>query len=83
MPEVRSDAEIDEMARKGREPVYKAIALRGQGVIETLVGLFELTWRRLEKEHQLGQKFGVEESQLLADVRAKLGIKRVAREAAR
>lgn len=83
MPEVRSDAEIDEMARKGREPVFKAIALRGQGVIETLVGLFELTWRRLEKEHQLGQKFGVEESQLLADVRAKLGVKRVAREATR
>jgi hypothetical protein len=52
-------------------------------VIETLVGLFELTWRRLEKEHQLGQKFGVEEAQLLADVRAKLGVKRVAREAAR
>ncbi|MBX7197024.1 MAG: gliding motility protein [Sandaracinaceae bacterium] len=83
MPEVRSDAEIDEMARKGREPVYKAIALRGQGVIETLVGLFELTWKRLEQEHQLGQKFGVDEGQLLGDVRGKLGVKRVAREATR
>jgi hypothetical protein len=83
MPEVRSDAEIDEMSRKGREPVFKAIALRGQGVIETLVGLFELTWRRLEKDHQLGQKFGVEETQLLPDVRGKLGVKRVAREATR
>ncbi|MFN9809027.1 MAG: gliding motility protein, partial [Deltaproteobacteria bacterium] len=83
MPDVRSEAEIDEMARKGREPVFKAVALRGQGVIETLVGLFEVTWRRLEQEHQLGQKFGVDEAQLLADVRAKLGVARVAREVGR
>jgi signal recognition particle receptor subunit beta len=83
MPDVRSEAEIDEMARKGREPVFKAVALRGHGVIETLVGLFEVTWRRLEQEHQLGQKFGVDGAQLLADVRAKLGVARVAREVGR
>jgi hypothetical protein len=52
-------------------------------VIETLVGLFEVTWRRLEQEHQLGQKFGVDGAQLLADVRAKLGVARVAREVGR
>jgi signal recognition particle receptor subunit beta len=83
MPDIRSDAELDEMAKKGREPVFKAVALRGQGVTETLVGLFELTWKSLDAQHQLGAKFGVDQAQLLAEVRQKLGVARVAREAAR
>ena len=83
MPDVRTDAEVDQMAQKGREPVYKAVALRGQGVIETLVGLFNITWRRLDEDHQLGEKFGVDGAQLLADVKQKLSPRRHAREAAR
>lgn len=83
MPDVRTDAEVDQMAQKGREPVFKAVALRGQGVIETLVGLFSVTWRRLDEDHQLGEKFGVDGAQLLADVKQKLSPRRNAREAAR
>ena len=83
MPDVRTDAEVDQMAQKGREPVFKAVALRGQGVIETLVGLFNVTWRRLDEDHQLGEKFGVDGAQLLADVKQKLSPRRNAREAAR
>lgn len=83
MPEVRSDAEIDEMARRGREPVFKAVALRGQGVVETLVGLFDLTWRRLEREHQLGAKLGIDGGQVLGDLRRRLGMPGASREVAR
>lgn len=83
MPDVRTDAEIEQMAQKGREPVFKAVALRGQGVIETLTGLFEITWKRLDQDHQLGEKFGVDGVQLLADVREKLSPRRSAKEAAR
>ena len=83
MPDVRTDAEGDQMAQKGREPVFKAVALRGQGVIETLVGLFNITWRRLDEDHQLGEKFGVNGAQLLADVKNKLSPRRSLKEAAR
>lgn len=83
MPDVRTDAEVDQMAQKGREPVFKAVALRGQGVIETLVGLFNITWRRLDEDHQLGEKFGVDGAQLLADVKNKLSPRRSLKEAAR
>lgn len=83
MPDIRTDAEIDQMAAKGREPVFKAVALRGRGVIETLLGLFEITWKRLEADHQLAQKFGVDQAQLLADVRSRLTGPGTAREAAR
>ncbi|MDQ3036403.1 MAG: gliding motility protein [Myxococcota bacterium] len=73
-PEVRSDAEIDALAAKGKEPVFKAVALRGQGVLETLMGLVDITWQRLETEHQLSEKFGVRSDALLDEVRGKLGI---------
>lgn len=73
-PDIRTDAEIDALATKGKEPVFKAVALRGQGVIETLLGLIEITWKRLEEEHRLSEKFGVESEQLLEDLRARLGV---------
>ncbi|UJR80118.1 GTP-binding protein [Sandaracinus amylolyticus] len=82
MPDVRTDVEIDALAAKGKEPVYKAIALRGHGVLETLIGLFEITWSKLEREHQLAEKFGVQGADLLGEVRTKLGIEPARREVA-
>src|SRR5262249_55252404 len=35
MPNVRSDAEIEALAKKGREPVFKASAVKGDGVLES------------------------------------------------
>lgn len=83
VPDVRTDAEIDALAAKGKEPVFKAIALRGHGVLETLTGLFEITWARIEREHQISEKFGVRDADLLAEVRAKLGIGAAGREVSR
>ncbi len=72
LPGARSDEEIDSLAAKGREPVYKAIALRGVGVIETLTGLIKRTWAALEKEHELEAKFSIKGEELLRDVEARL-----------
>lgn len=74
MPDIRSDAEIDTLAQRGKEPVYKAVALRGTGVLETLHGLFAITWRRLEADHQLSEKFGIASETLLRDVQQRLGL---------
>jgi len=79
MPDIRTDAEIDDLARKGKEPVYKAIALRGQGVLETLVGLLEIAWRRIEREHQLSEKLGLKEDVVIDELRGRLGVKAVRR----
>lgn len=59
LPGIRSDADIDELARRGREPVYKASAVRGEGVLESFFGLLDLTWRRLDAEHDFTGKLGV------------------------
>jgi len=74
LPEIRPDDEIDELARRGREPVFKSIAREGKGVIETFLGLLQLTWSRLQVEHQFEQRFGVDSKQLLLRITSLLGL---------
>ena len=72
MPNVRTDAELDRMAERGKEPVFKAVALRGVGVLETLLGLLEHTFAHLERLHALEAKFGLKQSTFMAEVRQRL-----------
>lgn len=72
MPNVRSDAELDRMAERGNEPVYKAVAIRGTGVIETLLGLLDHTWAHLERTHGLKEKFGLDHADFMHQVRTRL-----------
>ncbi|MCC6876000.1 MAG: gliding motility protein [Sandaracinaceae bacterium] len=81
LPDIRSDEEIDAMAARGKEPVFKAVALRGIGVLETLTGLLERTWAHIEREHSLSEKFGIEAEPLLDEVRRHLGLRSGAPEA--
>lgn len=73
LPGIRPDAEIDLLAVKSREPVFKAIATDGTGVVETFMGLIELTWRRLDAWHDLSGKFAVRGEVLLESLRRQLG----------
>lgn len=70
---VRSDAEIDELARKGKEPVYKASAVNDQGVLECFFGLLDRSWRKLDAEHDFKQTFGLEPTAFLEKAAASLG----------
>jgi mutual gliding-motility protein MglA len=71
MPNVRSDEELNEVAKKGREPVFKASALKGWGVMETLEGLLRMTWRSLNAKHQLEAKLKIREDELIASLLSK------------
>lgn len=73
LPDVRSDAEIADLASQGREPVYLAIATRGTGVVESFIGLLHLTWSALDAEHDLNKKFGFDSEAFLSSVAKKLG----------
>lgn len=61
---IRSDEEVERIAAKGNEPVYKAIAIDGVGVMETFRGLARATWAKLERRYELGRRFGVEQDEL-------------------
>jgi signal recognition particle receptor subunit beta len=68
LPEVRSDEEIAEVGRKGKEPVYKAKAITGEGVMETLEGILRLTWRSLNAKYGLEEKLQVQENEFITGV---------------
>jgi signal recognition particle receptor subunit beta len=71
---VRSDDEIEALARRGREPVFKASAVNGKGVLETFFGLLHLTWTKLDAEHQLGKMLGIDPPELLPMAARQLGL---------
>ncbi len=70
---VRPVEQIAEMARRGKEPVYLAIATQGEGVVESFVGLLYETWLALERKHLLEEKFGFDGEAFLRVVLEKLG----------
>ena len=70
---IRTDAEIDDLARKGKEPVYKACAVNGQGVLECFFGLLDRSWKHLEAEHDLSQKLSIGPVAFLEMAAASLG----------
>jgi GTPase SAR1 family protein len=73
MPNVRADDEVAALAKKGREPVFKASAVKGDGVLETFFGLLHLSWSKLDAEHQLAKKLGIDGERFLATAASRLG----------
>lgn len=74
VPGARSDDDVRQLAEKGAEPVYAAIAVRGEGVLETFFGLLDVTFRRLEEEHQLSKRFGMAPADFLARTATAIGM---------
>jgi signal recognition particle receptor subunit beta len=68
LPNVRSDEEVAQLAAKGREPVFTAVATEGTGVLETFVSLLHLTWLSLDAVHSLSGKFRINSSAFLKEV---------------
>jgi signal recognition particle receptor subunit beta len=73
LPDVRSDAELAELAAQGREPVYTSVATTGRGVVETFLGVLQMTCATIEQQHGLRAKFGFDFAVFLAEVARRLG----------
>ena len=72
LPDIRPDAELDQLAKRGKEPVFKAVAMQGVGVLDTFMGLVRLTWAKLERENQLDKKFQINVEEVLQSLGVKL-----------
>ena len=72
LPKVRTDDEIKKIAQKGKEPVFTAIAFKGDGVVETFLGLANATWESLEARMGLGSKHGIPREELLKSLSTQL-----------
>jgi mutual gliding-motility protein MglA len=73
LPGIRSDADLAKLAARGKEPVFAAVAVRGEGVVETFLGLVAATWDSLDKKLGLGSSHGVGKDELLATLAGQLG----------
>lgn len=76
LPDVRTDAELAQMAKRGKEPVFGGIATQSVGVLETFLGLLHLTWITLDQVHGLSRKLQIEGASLLSTAAEQLGADR-------
>jgi signal recognition particle receptor subunit beta len=60
---------IDKMRKEGKQPVYEAIAVRGEGVVETFLGLVDLTIDKIDKHYLLSDKLGLDRRVFVEEVR--------------
>jgi len=64
--DVKPLAEIKE--QWGSTPTFPAVAMRGEGVLETFRELMRVLYRSLNEKHDFSQKFGVSEDDFLKGV---------------
>ncbi len=74
LPDTKTDAELDEARKKGKEPIVGAIAIRGVGVLETLFTVLQQAYRSLEARANLSKSIGLGEKEFLTQVFANIDI---------
>lgn len=73
LPDALTDDEVRYYAERGAEPVFKAVALRRQGVVETLRGCLDLLWTQLESQHEFSRMLGMGKDEVLARIFQNIG----------
>ncbi len=68
LPDTRTEAELEDTRKKGREPVIGAIAIRCVGVLETLHTVLQLAFRSIEMRSQISKNIGLSEREFLTQV---------------
>jgi len=66
LPDVKPLQEIKQAW--GDVPTFPAVAIRGEGVLETFRELLRLVYRSIDERHAFAQKFGVAENDFLKGV---------------
>lgn len=66
--EILTEEEIEALARRGKEPVVLAAALRGDGVTETLKRVLELLFKHLDAQYHFGRKFGLKQRDFIENL---------------
>jgi signal recognition particle receptor subunit beta len=60
---------IAKMREEGKQPVFEAIAVRGEGVVETFLSLVDLTFEQIDRVYLLGEKLGLNRHSFVEEVR--------------
>jgi len=68
LPETKTDAEIEETRKKGKEKVVGAVAIRGEGVLETLYAVLQEAYRAIDGRANLGKNISLTEEEFLTQI---------------
>lgn len=68
LPDTKTDEEIEDTRRKGREHVVGAIAIRDVGVMETLYAVLQVAYRKLDARANLARNIGLTEGEFLTQI---------------
>src|SRR5512137_1348252 len=68
LPDARGEEELGELRRLIHPPMVPAVAIRGDGVVETLWALLTLTYRGLDRSLGLAEKWKITEQEFLAKI---------------
>lgn len=68
LPDARGEDELEDLRRVIAPPVVPAVAIRGEGVVETLYVLLSLCYRSLDRRFGLEAKWRVSEAEFLGQL---------------
>ena len=77
LPDARQDDELQDLRRVIQPPAIPAVAIRGEGVVETLYALLKLCWRSLDRKLRLEAEWGIPEREFLQNIFAHVDTKGV------
>ena len=75
LPDARGEAELGDLRALIKPPVVPAVAIRAEGVVETLYALLQLTFRRVDRTIGLHQKWGISEREFLGKIFASVDVR--------
>jgi GTPase SAR1 family protein len=80
LPDAQTDEELEQARQRGSEPVVGAVALRGEGVMETLHALLQVAWRNLDERMRVSRNVGLTEKEFLTHLFQQMDLKGTALE---
>jgi signal recognition particle receptor subunit beta len=75
LPDARGDAELGDLRAVIQPPVVPAVAIRGEGVIETLHAILQLCYRSLDRSLELDAKWHIGEREFLDRIFANVDLR--------
>ncbi len=75
LPDARGDGELEDLRQEIQPPVVPAVAIRGEGVVETLHAVLQLCYRSLDRSLGLDAKWHISEAEFLEKIFAHVDLK--------
>lgn len=74
LPDAKTDAEIDQARARGKEPIVGAVAIRGEGVLETFHEVLTQAYRKMDARVNLEKNLSVSEAEFLGQIFSRMDL---------